>query len=105
MISLQKIKIVQKMNFNKLYAFLCGLSTLPIFTTYFYVYYKKLEHFTSEIQKGIILISSIAFLASLIVLVKKYKLLFSKEYIYTSIILILISLLAMWYNYFLYCRI
>lgn len=93
------------MNFNKLYAFLCGVSTLTIFTTYFYVYYKNLENFTSEIQNGIILISSIAFLVSLIVLVKKYKLLFSKEYIYTSTILILISLLAMWYNYFLYCRI
>jgi hypothetical protein len=93
------------MNFNKLYAFLCGVSTITIFVTYFYVNYKNLDKFTSEIQKGIILISSIAFLVSLIVLVKKYKLLFSKEYIYTSTILILISLLAMWYNYFLYCRI
>jgi hypothetical protein len=93
------------MNFNKLYAIFCGLSALTIFTTYIFVYYKNLEKFTSELQYAVIAISTIAFICSLVVLIKKVQLLFSKEYIYTTIILILISLAAMWYNQFLIVRI
>ena len=93
------------MNFNKLYAFCCGLSALTIFTTYIFVYYKNLEEFTSELQYAVIGISVLAFMCSIVVLIKKSKLLFSKEYMYTTIILILISLLSMWYNQFLFVRI
>ena len=93
------------MNFNKLYAIFCGLSALTIFTTYIFVYYKNLEKFTSELQYVVIAISTLAFICSLVVLVKKAKLLFSKDYMYTTIILILISILAMWYNQFLFVRI
>ena len=93
------------MNFNKLYAICCGLSALTILITYIFVYYKNLEKFTSELQYAVIAISTIAFICSLIVLVKKAKLLFSKEYKYTTIILILISILSMWYNQFLFVRI
>ena len=93
------------MNFNKLYAIFCGLSALTIFTTYIFVYYKNLEKFTSELQYVVIAISTLAFICSLVVLVKKAKLLFSKDYMYTTIILIFISILAMWYNQFLFVRI
>jgi len=93
------------MNFNKLYAICCGLSALTIFTTYIFVYYESLEDFTTELQYGVIGVSVFAFICSIVVLVKKAKLLFSKEYMYTTIILLLISLLAMWYNQFLYVRI
>jgi|GEM_PF-3365936 len=93
------------MNFNKLYAICCALSALTIFTTYIFVYYESLENFTTQLQYVVIGVSVLAFSCSLVVLVKKAKLLFSKEYIYTTIILILISLLAMWYNQFLFVRI
>jgi hypothetical protein len=93
------------MNFNKFYAALCGISTLTIFITYFFVYYKNLENFTPNLQYIVILVSSIAYVMSLFVLVVKFKLLFSKDYLYTTIILILISILAMWYNQFLFFKI
>jgi len=93
------------MNFNKLYAICCGLSALTIFTTYIFVYYEALENFTIKLQYAVIGVSVLAFICSIVVLVKKVKLLFSKDYIYTTIILILISLLAMWYNQFLFMRI
>jgi len=93
------------MNFNKLYAIFCGLSALTIFTTYIFVYYKNLEKFTTELQYTVIAISTIAFICSLVVLVKKAKLLFSKDYMYTTIILLLISLLSVWYNQYLFVRI
>jgi len=93
------------MNFNKLYAICCGLSALTIFTTYIFVYYESLENFTTNLKYVVISVSMIAFVCSLIVLVRKSRLLFSKDYIYTTIILILISILAMWYNQFLFVRI
>ena len=93
------------MNFNKLYAVCCGLSALTIFTTYIFVYYKNLDKFTNELQYTVIGISVIAFICSIFVLIKKAKLLFSKDYIYTTIILIFISMLAMWYNQYLFVRI
>jgi len=93
------------MNFNKLYAICCALSALTIFTTYIFVYYKSLENFTAQLQYAVIGVSVLAFICSIIVLIKKVKLLFSKEYMYTTTILILISLLAMWYNQFLFVRI
>lgn len=93
------------MNFNKLYAICCGFSALTIFVTYIYVYYEALENFTANLQYALIGVSVLGFICSLLVLVKKASLLFSKEYIYTTIILILISILAMWYNQFLYVRI
>lgn len=93
------------MNFNKLYALFCGLSALTILITYIFVYYDAVESFTAQLQRIVIGVSVLAFICSLIVLVKKFKLLFSKEYIFTTIILILISILAMWYNQFLFVRI
>jgi len=93
------------MNFNKLYAICCALSALTIFTTYIFVYYESLENFTKQLQYVVIGISVLAFICSIMVLVKKAKLLFSKDYMYTTIILILISILAMWYNQFLFVRI
>ena len=90
------------MNFNKLYAICCGLSALTIFITYIFVYYKNLEGFTSNLQYVVLAISTAAFIASLAVLAKNAKLLFSKDYIYTTVILIFISLLSMWYNQYLF---
>lgn len=93
------------MNFNKLYALCCGISALTIFATYIFVYYEALEKFTHTLQYFIISISTLGFMGSLYILVIKRKELFSKDYRYTTIILILISLLAMWYNQYLFKRI
>ncbi len=90
------------MNFNKLYAALCGVSSITIFTTYFFVYFDDLDSFTTFLKQIVLTISSVGFVASLVVLCLKFKMLFSKDYIYTTVILILISILAMWYNQFLY---
>ena len=93
------------MNFNKLYALCCGLSALTIFVTYIFVYYEALNSFTESLQYSVIGISVLAFFCSLVVLFRKGKELFSKNYIYTTIILLIISLLAMWYNQYLFVRI
>lgn len=93
------------MNFNKLYALCCGLSALTIFVTYIFVYYEALNSFTESLQYSVIGISVLAFFCSLVVLFRKSKELFSKNYIYTTIILLIISLLAMWYNQYLFVRI
>lgn len=93
------------MNFNKLYALFCGLSAITIFTTYIFVYYEALNRFTENLQYAVIGVSVLSFLCSLVVLLKNTKELFSKNYIYTTIILLLISLLAMWYNQYLFVRI
>ena len=93
------------MNFNKLYALCCGISALTIFATYIFVYYEALDKFTNTLQYTVIVISMLGFIASLYILVTKAKELLSKDYRYTTIILILISLLAMWYNQYLFIRI
>lgn len=93
------------MNFNKTYALFCGICSLTIFITYFVNYYDVYESYTSELQYLVIGVSTLAFLGSLVVLFKKAKILFSKSYIYTTIVLLIISLLAMWFNQFLYVRI
>ena len=78
---------------------------LTIFATYIFVYYEALDKFTYTLQYTVIVISILGFIASLYILVTKAKELFSKDYRYTTIILILISLLAMWYNQYLFIRI
>jgi hypothetical protein len=93
------------MNFNKLYALCCGISALTIFVTYIFVYYDALEKFTNNLQYIVILISVFGFIASLSILLTKRKELFSKDYRYTTIILILISLLSLWYDQYLFVRI
>lgn len=93
------------MNFNKLYALCCGISALTIFATYIFVYYEALDKFTNELQYVVISVSVLGFVTSLYVLITKAKELFSQEYRYTTIILLLISLLAMWYNQYLFVRI
>ncbi|MGB1269648.1 MAG: hypothetical protein ACPG45_07900 [Flavobacteriaceae bacterium] len=93
------------MNFNKLYALCCAISALTIFVTYIFVYYEALENFTNKLQYTVIFVSLIGFIASLYVLISKRKELFGKEFRYTTIILLLISLLAMWYNQYLFTRI
>lgn len=93
------------MNFNKLFALCCGISALTIFATYIFVYYEALEKFTNTLQYCVISSSTLGFVASLFILVNKRKELFNKDYRYTTIILILISLLAMWYNHYLFTRI
>ncbi len=92
------------MNFNKLYAALCGLSSITIFITYLFVYFNDLESYTELLKQIVLSISSLAFVASFVVLCIKFKMLFSKDYIYTTIILIFISCLSMWYNQFLFFR-
>ena len=81
------------MNFNKLYALCCGISALTIFATYIFVYYEALDKFTNTLQYTVIVISILGFVASLYILASKAKELFGKDYRYTTIILILISLL------------
>lgn len=93
------------MNFNKLYALCCGISALTIFITYIFVYYEALENFTVKLQYAVITISIIGFLGALVMLVTKRKELFDKNYRYTTIILLLIALLSMWYNQYLFVRI
>lgn len=93
------------MNFNKLYALCCGISALTIFATYIFVYYEALDKFTNTLQYAVIVISVLGFITSLYILVTKAKELFGKDYRYTTIILMLISLLAMWYNQYLFIRI
>lgn len=93
------------MNFNKLYALCCGFSALTIFATYIFVYYEALENFTKNLQYTVITISVIGFIASLYILATKFRELFSEDFRYTTIILLLISLLAMWYNQYLFVRI
>ncbi len=92
------------MNFNKLYAALCGLSSITILITYLFVYFNDLESYTELLKQIVLSISSLAFVASFVVLCIKFKMLFSKDYIYTTIILIFISCLSMWYNQFLFFR-
>ena len=93
------------MRFNKLYAWCCGITTITILFTYFFNYYEALAYYSETIQLVIISISVLAFIASLGVLFSKFKLLFSKEYFITTIILLIISLLAVWFDYFLYTKI
>lgn len=93
------------MNFNKLLALFCGICSLTIFVTYFINYYEALEQFSSSIQRVVIGISCIGALGFIGVLIWKAKELFTKNYIYTTIILTIIAVLAMWLNYFLYVRI
>ncbi|MFD0962455.1 hypothetical protein [Pseudofulvibacter geojedonensis] len=93
------------MNFNKLLALCCGICALTIFVTYFVNYYEALESFSSELQLTVIGVSTLGFLGFLGVLIWKIKEVFSKGYIYTTIILSIISGLSMWLNYFLYVRI
>ncbi|MGB0973372.1 MAG: hypothetical protein ACPGU9_00115 [Flavobacteriaceae bacterium] len=93
------------MNFNKFYAICCGMTALTIFATYFFVYYDALEKFTATLQYSVIFISVLGFIMSIYVLISQRKVLFSKEYRYTTLILLLISFLAMWYNQYLFVRI
>ena len=90
------------MNFNKQYALFCGLTTITLLVMYFANYYDFLAMLTTKIQLGLIVFSVIVFILSLIVLIKNFRLLFSKDYRYTTIILSIISLLSMWFNQFLY---
>lgn len=90
------------MNFNKQYALFCGLTSITLLVMYFANYYDFLELLSTKIQLIIISFSVLSFVLSLVVLFKKHKELFSKDYIYTSIILTIISLLSMWFNQFLY---
>lgn len=93
------------MNFNKLLALCCGICSLTIFVTYFVHYYKALDRFSSDLQLTIIVVSTIGCLGFIGVLLWKIKALFSKAYVYTTIILSIITGLSMWLNYFLYVRI
>lgn len=93
------------MNFNKLLALCCGICALTIFITYFVNYYEALENFSSELQLTVIGISSLGCLGFISVLIWKAKEIFSKGFIYTTIILSIITGLSMWLNYFLYVRI
>ena len=93
------------MNFNKYLACCCGLCASTIFITYFVNYYGVLESFTENIQRLVIGISSIGAIIFSLILILKHKSLFSKQYIYTTIILSLITLLSMWLNFSLYTRI
>lgn len=90
------------MNFNKQYALFCGLTSITLLVMYFANYYDFLELLSTNIQLVIISFSVLAFVLSLVVLIKKNKELFSKNFRYTTIILSIISILSMWFNQFLY---
>ena len=93
------------MNFNKLLALCCGICSLTIFVTYFVNYYEALESFSSNLQLTVIGVSFLGFLGFIAVLIWKAKELFTKGFVYTTIILSIITGLSMWLNYFLYVRI
>ena len=99
------IKTVNCMNFNKLLAACCGICAITIFVFYFVNYYEVLESFTENLQRLVIGISVIGGIGFLTVLLIKFKQVFSKAYIITTIILLLIAIMSMWFNYFLYVRI
>ncbi len=93
------------MNFNKLYATFCGISSITIFAMYFTKYYDVLSHFSATLQRVVIGVSVLGFIAAIFWLVKNGKELLSKNYVYTTLILSFIASISMWFNWFLYTHI
>ncbi len=93
------------MDFNKLYATFCGISSITIFALYFAKYYAVLSHFSGNLQRIVIGISTLGFLSAMFWMLKNAKELWSKNYRYTTLILTLIAVLSMWFNWFLYTHI
>ena len=72
---------------------------------YFVNYNEVLPQFTANLQRLVIGISSVGFLLAVGYFIKNSKQLLNKHYIYTTLILSLIALLSMWFNWFLYTHI
>ncbi len=89
------------MNTTKKFAFFALLCTLPIVMGYIMLLNDVYEYFSNLLRYIVIGVSICSFIAMATVAVSQNKTLLNADHRYATVLLFLIAIAAMWYNYFI----